>query len=447
MIRLPDYVLLAISMLENSGYEAFAVGGAVRDSLMGKEASDFDITTSAFPHETKKVFHGYKIVETGIKHGTVTVLFDGKPLEITTYRVDGEYADNRHPQSVTFTRNIAEDLSRRDFTINAIGYSPKRGIVDPFGGVDDLKSGIIRSVGDSEKRFSEDALRILRCIRFASVLGFDIDSETAKNVVKMAHLLDNISAERVFSELKKLICGKNASAVLKEFPQVITKIVPELSKSVGFDQKSKYHIYDVYTHTYKALEASDDNLYVRLALLYHDCGKPYVYTTDDKGYRHFRGHQQKSAQLAEESLLRLKCDSKTIEKVKTLVTYHDYKLECNKKSIKKFLTKVSFEDARLIIRIKYADMASHAHLYAMSKETKEEYLALVDEIEKSGECVSLKTLAIRGDDLLNMGFDSGEKIGQALKMLLEEVVSETIPNEKNALINRAKVLINDGMIG
>lgn len=447
MIKLPKNVLIAISMLENSGYEAFAVGGAVRDSLLGKEASDFDITTSAFPNETKKVFHEYKTIETGIKHGTVTVLFDDEPLEITTYRVDGEYADNRHPQSVTFTRNINEDLSRRDFTINAIGYNPKKGIVDPYNGVNDLKNKVIRSVGDSKKRFSEDALRILRCIRFSSVLGFDIEPDTAKNVVKMAHLLDNISAERIFSELKKLICGKNAAVILKEFPQVITKIVPELSKSVGFDQKSKYHIYDVYTHTYKSLEASDDNLYVRLALLYHDCGKPYVYTTDENGYRHFHGHQPKSAQLAKESLLRLKCDSKTIERIETLVLYHDYKLECNKKSVKKFLAKVSFEDARLIIKIKYADMAAHAPLYAMSEETKEKFLSIIDEIEKDGECVSLKTLAIRGDDLLNIGMCSGVAVGQALQFLLEEVVSETIPNEKNALINRAKALMNDGMIG
>ena len=205
MIKLPANVLLAISMLEKAGYEAFAVGGAVRDSLLGKDASDFDITTSAFPQETKKVFEGFNVIETGIKHGTVTVMFEGEPLEITTYRIDGEYEDNRHPSKVTFTRNVEDDLARRDFTINAMAYNPVRGLVDPFGGGDDLKKGIIRTVGDGEKRFSEDALRILRCIRFASVLGFDIEEKTAESAKKMVSLLDNVSAERIFVELKKLI--------------------------------------------------------------------------------------------------------------------------------------------------------------------------------------------------------------------------------------------------
>ena len=256
MIKLPTNVLLAISMLEKAGYEAFAVGGAVRDSLLGKEASDFDITTSAFPHETKKVFEGFNVIETGIKHGTVTVIFDGEPLEITTYRIDGEYADNRHPSEVTFTKNVEDDLARRDFTINAMAFNPVRGLVDPFGGAEDLKNGIIRTVGDGEKRFSEDALRILRCIRFASVLGFNIEEKTAVNAKKMVSLLDNVSAERIFVELKKLICGKNAGRILLEFPEIITKIVPELQPSLGFDQKSRYHIYDVYTHIAHAVNNS-----------------------------------------------------------------------------------------------------------------------------------------------------------------------------------------------
>ena len=440
MINLPENVISAINLLENSGFEAYAVGGAVRDSLLGKNASDFDITTSAFPEETKKVFSAFKVIETGIKHGTVTVLFDGEPLEITTFRIDGEYEDNRHPESVVFTRNIKDDLSRRDFTVNAIAYSHKRGFVDFFGGLNDLKKGIIRAVGDADKRFGEDALRILRCVRFASTLGFEIEEETSKSVRKNIHLLDNVSAERIFVELKKMICGKNVGDVFEKYPEVISKIVPELEKSVGFDQKSKYHIFDVYTHTYKSINISENNVILRLALLFHDCGKPYVYTTDEEGFRHFIGHQKESVRLTENALLRLKCDNKTLEMVKTLVLYHDYKLERGKKYIKRFLTKVSFDEARLIIKMKYADMASHAPKCIMSEEERDEFLFWIDELEREGACVSLKTLAVKGDDLFAVGIPKERIMGRVLNNLLELVVEEELPNERNELLKKGKEL-------
>ncbi len=437
-IELPDNVISAITLLENAGYEAYAVGGSVRDSFLGNLASDFDITTSALPVEIKKVFERFKIIETGIKHGTVTVLFDVEPLEITTYRVDGEYEDNRHPKNVVFTRNIKEDLSRRDFTVNAIAFNHKRGIVDPFGGINDLKCGIIRAVGDAEKRFNEDALRILRCVRFSSVLGFEIEKDTKDSVKKMVHLLKNVSSERIFSELKKLICGKNVGSVMAEFPMVITHIIPELSLSVGFDQKSKYHVHDVYTHTYKSIEAADNDVIIRLALLFHDCGKPYVCTEDEHGFRHFVGHQKKSEELANESLLRLKCDNKTLTTVKKLVLFHDYRLIPEKKYIRRFLTNVSFEEARQIIKIKYADMSTHAPQYRLSKAEIEKYLCLVDEIEKTGECITLKSLAINGEDLLNIGVTKGKKVGEILNDLLSAVISDELPNEKEILLSKAK---------
>ena len=439
-IELPPYVNCAISMLERSGFEAFVVGGAVRDLLLGKIVSDFDITTSAFPSEIKEVFSGYRVIETGIKHGTVTVMIDGEPLEITTYRVDGEYEDNRHPKSVTFTRNITEDLARRDFTVNAIAFNPKTNILDPFGGVGDLENGIIRAVGNPYLRFCEDALRILRCVRFASVLGFNVEEETSNGVKALVHLLENVSAERIFSEVKKLVCGKNVGKIMAEYPVVMAKIIPPLEKSIGFEQKSKYHIYDVYEHTYRSLAVSENNLLVRLALLYHDCGKPYVFTEGDDGFRHFIGHQKKSSELAEESLLQLKCDSKTLSSVKTLVLYHDYKLTPEKKCIKRFLSKVSFEEARLIVEIKKADMATHSPEYRFSEFDAVKILDIIDEIEREGECVSLKTLAIGGDELMNLGIPKGKIIGEILKELLDLVICEELPNESLMLLEKAKEL-------
>ncbi len=445
MINLPKNVLSAISMLENAGFEAFAVGGAVRDSLLGKEVNDFDITTSALPEETKRVFCDFNVIETGIKHGTVTVVFDGEPLEITTYRIDGEYADNRHPENVTFTRNIEDDLARRDFTVNALAYNPKIGMVDPFGGVDDLNNGVIRAVGVADKRFSEDALRILRCVRFASTLDFEIEKDTAESAKRLSYLLENVSKERIFSELKKLVCGKNVFKILTDFSEIITQIVPELSSCVGFEQNNKYHIYDVYTHTAKSVSASENNLLVRLALLYHDCGKPFVYSEDEKGCGHFFGHPEKSAELAEKSLLNLKCDNKTLERVKILVKYHDYKLEPNKKSVKKFLTKVSFDEARLIVKVKFGDMSAHAPQYAMTKDIEKEYISLIDEIERDGECVSLKTLVVKGQDLIDLGIPKGKIMGNILNTLLSEVVSEKLPNEKNVLLKRAEEIVEKSL--
>ena len=441
-IFLSPEVSYAICALENEGFEAFAVGGAVRDSLLGKNASDFDITTSAKPEQIKQTFSSFNVIETGIKHGTVTVIINGASIEITTYRVDGEYDDNRHPRNVIFASNLEDDLSRRDFTVNALAYNPRIGVVDMFDGLSDLKNKIIRTVGNGEKRFSEDALRILRCVRFSSVLGFDIEKNTETAVRKLVGLLENISAERLFSELKKLICGQNAGKIIEDFPEVITKVVPELSKSVGFEQKSKYHIYDVYTHTARAIGESNNNIFVRLALLYHDCGKPYVYTEEASGARHFKGHQEVSAKLAVEGLSRLKCDNKTIKRVSDLVLYHDYPLTSDEKSVRRLLTKLTYEDAKLIAKIRYADMKAHAEQYAFSRDYTEKVISVIDSFKKSGECVNLKTLAVTGDDLLNLGIPKGKKIGEILNILLENVLENNVPNEKRMLLKKAKEMID-----
>ncbi len=429
-----------INLLTKNGFEAFVVGGAVRDCLLGKTVSDYDITTSALPEETMRVFEGYKVIETGLKHGTVTVIVNGEPFEITTYRIDGSYSDNRHPEKVTFSREITDDLSRRDFTVNAMAYNPVNGLVDPFGGREDLKNRIIRTVGNPDVRFGEDALRILRCIRFASVLGFEIEEGVSESIRRNRGLLKNISAERIFSELKKLICGKYAHIVLEKYPDVITEIIPELSASVGFLQKNIYHVYDVYMHTVKAIEASNNNLCVRLALLFHDCGKPVACTCDEKGVRHFRGHERVSAQLAEQALLRLRCDTKTLKTVKNLILHHDYRVKEEKSSVKHLLTKLSFEEARLYAKIRYADMASHAKEYRLDEGFPDRIIAMINEIEKNGECVNIKTLAINGDDLIEIGITKGKILGEILQALVEETIDGSLTNEKEMLLKRAKEL-------
>lgn len=431
-----------INLLTQNGFEAYVVGGAVRDFLLGKSVSDYDIATSALPEETMKVFEGYRVIETGLKHGTVTVIVGGEPFEITTYRIDGSYSDNRHPEKVTFSRKLTDDLSRRDFTVNAMAYNPVDGLVDPFGGVEDLKNGIIRTVGNPDVRFGEDALRILRCIRFASVLGFEIEDGVSESIKRNKWLLKNISAERIFSELKKLICGKYAHVVLEKYPDVITEIIPELSASVGFLQKNIYHVYDVYMHTVKAIEASENNLLVRLALLFHDCGKPLACTCDEKGVRHFRGHEAISAQLAEKALLRLRCDTKTLKTVKKLILYHDYRIKEEKASVKHLLTKLSFDEARLYAKIRYGDMASHAEKYRLDEGFPLRIIAMINEIEENGECVNIKTLAITGDDLLEAGIPKGKIMGEILQALVEETINCNLPNEKEILLKRAKDLSN-----
>jgi len=324
VIKIPPQVNRAIEILQSNGHSAYVVGGAVRDMLMDKTAHDWDITTSALPEETLSAFSDFRTIETGLKHGTVTVIVDGMSLEITTFRIEGNYSDNRHPDKVDFTDKIESDLSRRDFTVNAIAFSPHKGFADPFDGQADIKNKVIRCVGNPDKRFSEDALRILRALRFSSVLGFEIDIETAESIRRNYKLLGNISVERIFVETSKLLCGKNAGKILRDFEDVFFFILPEISPLKNCTQNHERHIYDVWHHTVKAVESIEPVAELRFAMLLHDTGKPHCKTTDESGTDHFYSHGKISKKIAYDTLTRLKTSAKFRETVCNLVEYHDF---------------------------------------------------------------------------------------------------------------------------
>ena len=437
-ISLPAPVLEAISRLEKAGFEAYAVGGCVRDSLIERTPNDWDITTSALPAETAAVFSDCRTVEIGTKHGTLTVIMDGMPLEITTYRHDGEYADNRHPVSVTFARRVEDDLSRRDFTVNAMAYHPARGLVDLFDGRRDIHRGVIACVGDPATRFGEDGLRILRAIRFASVLDFSIDPKTADAVHACRHLLRNIAAERIREELCKLICGKGAERILREYSDVIGEIIPELGACVGFAQNSRYHCFDVYEHSIRALgyTQSADSV-TRLAILLHDVGKPLCYTEDENG-GHFKGHGDVGTELTAEIMRRLRFDNTTAEAVIALVRYHDRDIPAEPRSVKRLMRKLSDENILRLMEIKRCDRLAHAPAYS----TPSPALSLIPEIMRTiradNECISLKDLAVNGHDLIALGYPRGHAIGETLNALLDAVTDGMLPNTREALMQAAK---------
>lgn len=433
MFVLPPQVEFALNKLHSAGYEAFIVGGCVRDILRGETPSDYDITTSAEPEQTKAVFKGERIIETGLKHGTVTLLKEDTPLEITTYRIDGDYADNRRPNSVTFTKSLKEDLARRDFTVNAFAYSPQTGIVDAFGGEDDLKNGIIRSVGDADRRFNEDALRIMRALRFSSVLGFTIEAETKKSILKNKSLLKNISAERIATELIKLLCGKNAKQIILEYFEVLEVILPEISGMKGFDQKTPYHIYNLLEHTAVALQNTPPVPSLRLAALLHDIGKVEAFFIDDNGTGHFYGHPKISFEKSKVALKRLKLDNATTDLVLTLVKYHDTQIEPTEKSVKKALNKFTPDLFFKLMEIKKADTLAQNPKHCRIPQI-EKLETIAKEIISKGDCFSLKDLAVNGNDLINIGIPAGKKLGEALELLLEAVINEEVENEKNALL-------------
>lgn len=437
-IILPLPVARALSVLEANGYEGYIVGGCVRDSLLGRTPNDWDVTTNATPAEMKACFDGFRVIETGIRHGTLTVILDGMQLEITTYRNDGEYLDNRHPVQVTFSNKIEDDLSRRDFTVNAMAYHPQKGLVDLFDGRRDLQVGIIRCVGDAKTRFEEDGLRILRAIRFASVLDFAIDDDTARAVHACRHLLSGIAAERIREEFCKLICGPGAVRILRDYIDVIAVFLPELNRCVGFEQNTKYHCYDVFEHTLQALElCKGDDLITRLGVLLHDVGKPLCYTEDEQG-GHFKGHAPVGVEITREVLTRLRFDNETIRRMELLVEWHDIPLSAEKKRVKRLLQKLSDEDILRLLEIKRCDRLAHAPDFRELPPELAMIPLVIDEIRAEDACLSLRTLAIGGDDLILLGIPKGKQIGQMLQMLLDEVIEERLPNEKNALLQAAK---------
>ena len=437
-IILPIPVLRALSVLEACGYEGYTVGGCVRDSLLGRAPNDWDITTNATPDEMKACFKDFRVIETGIRHGTLTVIVDGMQLEITTYRNDGEYLDNRHPVQVTFSEHIEDDLSRRDFTVNAMAYHPTKGLVDLFGGREDLQNRVVRAVGDAKTRFCEDGLRILRAIRFASVLDFDIAEDTAKAVHECRNLLSGIAAERIREEFCKLICGKGAVRILREYIDVVAIFLPELSRCVGFEQNTKYHCYDVFEHTLQALALCENtDLVTRLGILLHDIGKPLCYTEDEKG-GHFKGHAPAGVEITKEVLARLRFDNETIRRMALLVEWHDISLSAEKKRVKRLMQKLSDADILRLLEVKRCDRLAHAKNY---REIPSELVlipSVIDEIRAEDACLSLRTLAVGGDDLMELGIPKGKRIGEMLHALLEDVIEERLPNEKSALLQAAK---------
>ena len=437
-IQLPHNVQTALDALNKQGYEAYVVGGCVRDFLLGKQPTDWDITTNAQPENVLEIFSGYKTVPTGIQHGTVTIIIDDMPLEITTYRLDGAYLDGRRPETVTFTSSLQEDLRRRDFTINAIAYHPTAGFTDTFSGMADLDAGRICCVGDPERRFTEDALRILRALRFSSVLGFSIDKITAQTIHRLAPLLRRISPERIAMELKKLLGGKNVQQVLLEFADVLCVVLPELQPMIGLRQDNPYHHLTVYEHTVETVASVENTSVLRLTMLFHDCGKPNCYTRDLMGLDHFRGHPAISVILAERAMNRLHLDKQTIRCVKTLIQHHDDTLRNDDGSLLRLLHRFGPEMAHQLVQVQRADVLGQ-------HPDKLDRLHFLDDIDQrltqlvqSGACYQLADLHITGDDLLQIGYPAGRVVGDTLLALLEEVMDGTCANEPIALQKHAR---------
>lgn len=441
-IAMPQGAKKILKELADSGYKAYVVGGCVRDCLRGEVPHDWDITTSATPDEMHEVFENIKTVDTGLKHGTITVIpNEGELYEVTTFRVDGEYKDNRHPETVEFVRDVEGDLARRDFTVNAIAMDMDGNIVDPFGGEEDIKARVIRCVGDPDKRFSEDGLRILRALRFASALGFKIEDETAESIRRNCHLLENISYERVNVELTKLLLGKYSLDILLGYKEVITTVIPELKPSIGFKQNSIWHCYDVYdhiVHSVAAYEGSDEC--IKTALLLHDIGKPFCYTEDEEGHGHFYGHGKISVDMAEKILDRLKYSNVRKDKILDLVRYHDTRIEPSVKACRKALGRFGPELFFDLAEVRRADKLAQSD-YSREKEFGEmdEIVRIAKEIVESDACLDLKRLAVDGDDLMReLDIKPGKRLGQILNALLDKVVADELPNEKEALLEYAR---------
>ena len=440
-MQIPEYVLAVMNALLRNGFEVYAVGGCVRDSLLGTPPHDFDLTTSAAPEQMKRVFADFTVIETGLKHGTLTVKSEGRNVEVTTFRVDGEYSDHRRPDRVEFTSDLRDDLARRDFTVNAFAYSPQSGLVDEFRGIYDLENRIIRCVGEPDRRFEEDALRILRGLRFAARLGFSIERETAGSMIKNRGLLKNVSGERIFSELCGILAGdgETVTGLLLEFREVFAEIIPELEPTFDFDQKSPYHQYDVYTHTAKAVGYSANEKNVRLAALFHDISKPRTFFTDGEGMGHFYGHPEKSAEIARNTLKRLHADNRTVLSVEKLVRRHDDELLSNEKSVGRMISDIGEELFFGLCELKKADLLAHAVAYRnVDGITEAETLAR--KLLAQNKCFSLKQLKIKGEDILKLGVPFGGQVGKILETLLEEVVDGKIPNDRNELLKRAKAI-------
>lgn len=441
---MPKNVDIAINLLQSAGFEAYAVGGCVRDSLLGKTPNDWDITTSAKPEDMKSVFAEFHCIDTGIKHGTVTVVIDGEPLEITTFRLDGEYEDNRHPKSVTFTSNLGADLGRRDFTVNAMAYSKKTGTVDLFGGQNDLKNKIIRCVGDPDRRFNEDALRILRALRFASALDFEIEEKTAQSLLKNRALLGNISEERIAKELLKLVCGKGAKRILTDFALVLFEILPELQPMYKNSHDNPHHCYDIYEHTLIAVESINPEPTLRFAMLLHDCGKPAVKKFDENGVAHFYGHQRISAEISAQILARLKVSNKFRDEILFFVSNHDrWELYENTEKMPRYLSKFGLDGVLNLLKVMRADVLAQSPEYRYRLDQIADAEETAKNLAAQKPCLSLSELQINGRTLMDIGIPQGRKLGAVLAQLLDEVIDGVTKNTQEALTTRAREIYSE----
>ena len=441
---MPKNVDTAINLLQSAGFEAYAVGGCVRDSLLGKTPNDWDITTSAKPENMKSVFADFHCIDTGIKHGTVTVVIVGEPLEITTFRLDGEYEDNRHPKSVTFTSDLGADLGRRDFTVNAMAYSKMTGTVDLFGGQNDLKNKIIRCVGDPDRRFNEDALRILRALRFASALDFEIEEKTAQSLLKNRALLGNISEERIAKELLKLVCGKGAKRILTDFAPVLFEILPELQPMYKNSHDNPHHCYDIYEHTLIAVESIDPEPTLRFAMLLHDFGKPAVKKFDENGVAHFYGHQRISAEISAQILARLKVSNKFRDEILFLVSNHDrWELYENTEKMPRYLSKFGLDGVLNLLKVMRADVLAQSPEYRYRLDQIADAEEIAKNLAAQKPCLSLSELQINGRTLMDIGIPQGRKLGAVLAQLLDEVIDGVTKNTQEALTTRAREIYRE----
>lgn len=429
---------IVINALADAGFSAYVVGGCVRDYFLGNQTSDTDITTSAKPCEVEKILadKNIKVVETGLKHGTVTAVIDKTPLEITTFRADGEYRDSRHPQSVEFVEDVEQDLKRRDFTVNAMAYNDERGLVDLFGGREDIENRIIRTVGEPDARFKEDALRIMRALRFSSVLGFEIEEKTKKSIFDNMYLLENISAERIFSELSKLLCGKNVLNVLDEFRQVIGVIIPQLIPSFNCAQNTPWHTYTVYEHIIHSVDFAPCDPVIRLTMLLHDIGKPSVKRTDENGRDHFKTHADAGEKIAAEVLSKLKVSNNIYNKVTTLIKYHQSVENVNDVKIKHWFNKIGEEYTLSLFDVRIADLKAHnINLKEVNMEI-EELISIKKQAQEAisrGDPYRISDLAVNGNDLLSAGLE-GRKIGEMLSNILNLVMDGKLKNNKQSIM-------------
>lgn len=440
---MPKKAKYIIEKITAAGFEAYAVGGCIRDCVLDRKPQDWDITTSARPEQVKALFP--RTVDTGIQHGTVTVMLDKESFEVTTYRIDGKYEDNRHPKDVIFTPCLEEDLKRRDLTINAMAYNDERGLVDPFGGMADIQAKVIRCVGDPMERFGEDALRILRAIRFSAQLGYELDEKTREAIRRLAPSLKNISAERIQTELVKLMISPHPDYLRDAYECGVTKVFfPEFDLAMETEQNHPHHCYSVGEHTLHSLTQVEPDKVLRLTMLLHDIGKPASLTRDGDGITHFRGHAQTGARLAREILRRLKFDNDTVNMVCKLVMYHDHgnSTEPDLRALRRAVNRIGQDAFPSLFAIKRADILAQSDYLRQEKlEKLDRWQQLYRELLDKQQCVSLKDLAVTGSDLIDLGMKPGRELGNILSQLLELVLEEPEHNTKEFLLAEAKKTI------